>query len=107
MHVAGNPQASPATILLEVLVNQKGMKRDEVESLLETAGLSLPPPVVKQRSDVQVTADLQRKTRALELRKEEHEALQLKLVAAQDGVNKKAQQILCLEEDILELKKSL
>ena len=69
--------------------------------------MSLPPPVVKQRSDVQVTADLQRKTRALELRKEEHEALQLKLVAAQDGVNKKAQQILCLEEDILELKKSL
>ena len=41
------------------------------------------------------------------LRKEEHEALQLKLVAAQDCVHKKALQILCLEEDILELKKFL
>ena len=97
----------PAAFLMEALTTRKGMPRGEVEALLQSAGLVLPPPIVAPRSEMQTLDELQQKVLALTRRREELSASQLELVSAQAQVDMHSQQVQLIEADIYELKQLL
>ena len=71
------------------------------------AGLALLPLAPKAQPELGVLAELRAKTHALEKRRKEVEALQHEHAATQGSMTKKSQQVACLEEDIMDLKRAL